>query len=378
MKPIKTLLPMACDGNGPSQTCIRILDGASESGFPVILYANRRRVSTPRYPCRFSIGRWPFTLIPYRAVSRFATWRTESDFLKECRPGDVCFVWPAASLSVHTKLAEAGCKVIMEAINSRMKSAKIILDKAYTDFGALPAHGITDQRIQEEEEKYRLSTAIFAPNSCVESALQDTPLADSILRTSYGADTSRARSAREFEEKAQLTFLFCGYASVRKGIHIVFEAWKKLSGNHRLRLVGGIEPIIRERYKDLLASERVELVGFVDDVHEHYRHADVFIMPSFEEGGPQVTYEAAIHGLPIIASSMGSSRLGEADGTMLILDEINSDFLLEAMEKLVESVELRRYIGDRARHASFDYDWRLVGARRAELLVESGFTRLSK
>jgi len=256
----------------------------------------------------------------------------------------------------------------MEGINTRMASAREILDAAYEDFGVEPSHGITDERIAEEEAKYHYSQAIFAPNRHVESALTGSPLENRILSSSYGVDTKKASPPRDYPVKESLTFMFCGYACVRKGMHFLLDAWQNISGPHRLQIVGNVEPIIAERYATLLNSGRVELVGFVDDVHHYFSQADVFVMPSLEEGGPQVTYEAAVHGLPIIASPMGASRLGDEEGTMLIVEPSDRDAFEDALDQMIRSVELRRALGMRARAHVPYFDWDAVGARRAEQL----------
>lgn len=367
-RPIRTLLAMACDGGGPSQTCINIMTGAHRAGYSVDIFANRRRIKRPEVPMKLSLPGPLLATLPYRKVVSRASRILENFFLKSIQPGEIAYLWPAASLRVHRLLHERGIQVVLEGINTRMASARQILDAAYEDFGVEPSHGITDARIAEEEEKYRYAQAIFAPNRHVESALVGSPLENRILPSSYGVDTKKASPPRDYPAKEALTFMFCGYACVRKGMHFLLDAWQNIPGPHRLQIVGKVEPIIAERYAQLLNSDRVELVGFVDDVHQYFARADAFVMPSLEEGGPQVTYEAAVHGLPIIASPMGASRLGDTDGTMLIVEPSDRDAFEDALDQVICSAELRQALGSRARERVPYFDWDAVGARRAEQL----------
>ncbi|MGM0661862.1 MAG: glycosyltransferase family 4 protein [Pseudomonadota bacterium] len=355
---------MACDGVGPSQTCINIMNGAVRAGYDADIFAVRRRISRQDITVHTPLFGLT-TYLPYARVAPALQKRIEDSFLHSLKDGDIAYLWPAASLDIHKKLHERGIPVVLEAINTRMASAKKILDDAYAELGVSPHHGITEQRIAEEEEKYQYSSAIFAPNRNVEAALVNSPLEDRIIPASYGVDTSKVRNcANRASDKAELTFMFCGYCCVRKGVHLLLEAWGKMPGNHRLLLVGGMEPLIAERYKDILSDDRVEHVGFVKDVHAHFARADVFVFPSLEEGGPQVTYEAALHGLPIIASPMGASRLGDTEGTMLIVEPRRTDNLLAALEQVTESRELRESLGRTAFDAVQYFDWNKVGARR--------------
>jgi len=367
-QPIRALLAMACDGGGPSQTCLNIMNGAYRAGYAVDVFANRRRIKKPEVPMTLSLPGPILAQLPYRKVAAAASRALERRFLRSIRSGEIAYLWPAASLKVHRVLYERNIPVVLEGINTRMSSAREILDAAYEDFGVEPSHGITNERIAEEEEKYHYCQAIFAPNRHVESALAGSSLENRILSTSYGVDTKEASPPRDYPVKEALTFMFCGYACVRKGMHFLLDAWQKMPGPHRLQIVGNVEPIIAERYATLLNSDRIELVGFVDDVHSYFSQADVFVMPSLEEGGPQVTYEAALHGLPIIASPMGASRLGDEEGTMLIVEPSDRDSLEDALDQVIRSAELRRALGARARECVPYFDWDVVGARRAEQL----------
>lgn len=356
---------MACDGVGPSQTCINLMNGAVRAGYDVEIFSVRRRISCQDVTIHVPLN-GVATYLPYAWVARNLSKRIEDRFMRSLKDGDIAYLWPAASLDIHKKLHERGIPIILEAINTRMASAKKILDVAYAELGVSPHHGITEQRIAEEEDKYQYSSAIFAPNKNVEAALANSPLEGRIIPASYGVDTSKVRNyTNRVSEKSELTFMFCGYSCVRKGVHFLLDAWKKMPGNHRLLLVGGMEPLIAERYKDVLSDDRVEHVGFVKNVHAQFARADVFIFPSLEEGGPQVTYEAALHGLPIIASPMGSSRLGDSEGTMLIVEPRQTDDLLSAMEQVAESRDLRESLGRTAFDAVQYFDWNKVGERRA-------------
>lgn len=366
---IRTLLPMACDGVGPSQTCLNLMRGAHRAGYAVEVFANRCRLSNPGVPMTLSVPA-PLDRLPYRWTGKRASQRIESLFLQKIQPGDIAYLWPAVSVETHRILHARGIPVVLEGINTRMASAKRILDAAYADFGIPPSHGITDERIAQEEEKYRYASAIFAPNRHVETALQGSLLQDRIIPTSYGVDASKASPERDYPDKASLTFMFCGYACVRKGVHLLLDAWKTMPKNHKLQLVGRIEPVIAERYRDFLASDQVEVVGFVDDVHAWFAKADVFVFPSLEEGGPQVVYEAALHGLPMVVSPMGAGRLGEVEDALISVDPTDAHGFSSALSQIATSVSLREKLGRTARLNAPDFDWNHVGAQRAEMVTD--------
>ena len=359
---VRALLPMAVDGIGPSYTCLKLVEGALAAGGELELLVNRSRL--PRQaPAVRPLLRGPLAWLPHRAVQRPASRALEAWYLSRLRPGDIAWLWPAVSLRTHETVARRGNPIVLEGINTRMQAAKAVLDAAYDAFGAPPGHGITEARIAEEEAKLALAATIFAPSPAVEQALAGSPLEGRFLGSSYGVDTSTMPPPRSPGER--VTFLFCGYVCVRKGAHHLLDAWARMPDDARLRLVGRIEPVIAERYAGLLASDRVEAVGFTRDVASHYRASDVFVFPSLEEGDPLVTYEAALHGLPIVTSAPGAGRIGAERNCAIVVEPSDGEALLEALMGLYRSAELRAEWGGRGRAAVPDYDWNRVGAARA-------------
>lgn len=359
---------MACDGVGPSHTCLSLLQGMHTAGHRVDVHAVRRRTVAPSLPMQLAIPP-ALAALPYPWISAPASRMIERRFLESVREGDIAYLWPSVSLATHVALHKQGIPIVLEGINTRMAAAKRVLDAAYEAFGAAPSHGITDQRIQEEEEKFQCASAIFAPARGVELALAGSAIEHGILPSSYGTDLSLALPARApRQDRDGIVFVFCGYACVRKGMHHLLDAWSRLGGNHRLLLVGKIEPAIQERYRDLLNSDRVEAVGFVRDVHAHLARADVFVIPSIEEGDPLVTYEAALHGLPILASPSGGGRMLDTPGVMEVVDPADTDAFADGLAGLAASAERRAALGEAARKMVQNFDWADVGARRAATL----------
>jgi glycosyltransferase involved in cell wall biosynthesis len=366
---LRTLLPMACDGVGPSYICFRLVEGAWRAGAPADLFVNRRRIPAGPMPMHASMP-GPLAALPHGWVQRPASWLLEQRYRRSIREGDIAYLWPAVSLETHRILHAAGVPIVLEGINTRMAAAKAVLDAAYDAFGAPPGHSITQARIDEEDEKYALATTIFAPSPGVERALAGTALADRFLPSSYGVDTTMAPPRASSEKRGTIEFLFCGYACIRKGVHHILDIWPKMPTTARLRLVGAIEPVVAERYRDLLGGERVETLGFVKGPWQAYAEADVFVFPSLEEGDALVTYEAALHGLPIVATPAGAGRIGAETGCALTVPPGDPEALLETLLALHDDPGHRAAAGAASREAVGRYDWNAVGARRARMLCD--------
>ncbi len=365
------MMNMPCVPVGVGMTCRSVLRGAAGAGYRLDFFASRFEPAPDEpYPVHTYIPGFVRRL-PFGIARQFYENRMHRDYLHRIRDDQIAYLWPSVPLSVYEALARRGITIVSEAINTRMPVAKRILDAAYDTLGMPPLHGITEARIAEQEARYALSTTIFAPSPATEAALTGSPLDGRFVPTSYGTWVpERLPQRRRRRPTDPVTFLFIGAAGVRKGIHVLLEAWKKAPARAHLRIVGEVEMPIRKLYGDVLSAPNVSCAGFLPNVGPDLRAADVFILPSLEEGDPIVTYEAASHGLPVLATAVGGGRIGAETGCVVPIDAADPELLRATIADFTLSEEMRRHWGDRARQASLAYDWSLVAPRRFERLAE--------
>jgi glycosyltransferase involved in cell wall biosynthesis len=116
----------------------------------------------------------------------------------------------------------------------------------------------------------------------------------------------------------------------------------------RLVLVGEGEELDRTR---AFAARRgvaaqVEFRGHVADTAPVYRELDVFAMSSITEQMPLVVLEAMATGLPVVAPAVGDiAAMVSAGNAALIVPPRDPDALAAALDRAIESVELRASIG---------------------------------
>lgn len=366
--PVRALLPMACDGVGPSYTCLRLMEGIARAGSPSTLHVGRRRIGFAQPACRSALP-GPLARLPWKAVGGYARRAIEADFLASLKDGEIAYLWPASSLAMHEAVHRRGNPIVLEGINTRMVHAKAILDRAYESVGLAPAHGITEARIADEEAKLALTDVLFAPSPAVEASHRGLTRPARVIPARYGVGDTAPRAEPPRAAGAERpVFLFVGSLSIRKGVHRLLSAWAAASPDAQLVLAGRVEPAVAHLCADALSRPDVRLVGFVTDVSPLYRMADVFILPSYEEGDPLVTYEAAAHGLPVVASAMGAGRMGADTGFHWPIDPDVPATIEEALRLLAGSADARAELGEASATAVRGYDWFGAGALRAEAL----------
>ena len=192
-----------------------------------------------------------------------------------------------------------------------------------------------------------------------------------ILPVSYGWEPERMQgTGRLLEKEEGLTVLFVGRLCIRKGVHLLLEAWKRAGVKGRLLFAGAMEPGFAEQFSELLSRPDVVLLGHTMDIGSVYRSADVFVFGSLEEGGPMVTYEAMGCGLPVIVSPMGAGPARDGiDG--FVLDPHDIDGWAAALQRFAGDAELLKRMGSTAKERAQEFTWEKVGRRRREVLQEA-------
>jgi glycosyltransferase involved in cell wall biosynthesis len=177
------------------------------------------------------------------------------------------------------------------------------LAKQHADW--LPQGGALSTRYVREDQKRQemaLADLVLVPSTFVQRSI--ARFSDKRISVApYGVDLDFWRPLQEKRSDGdQLTFIYAGQSSLRKGIPLLLQAWRAAAlQNARLDLVGSWQ-LARERLKDLPPSVRwIEPLSRAA-LRERYQASDVFVFPSFFEGFGLVLLESMACGLPAIAT----------------------------------------------------------------------------
>lgn len=144
-----------------------------------------------------------------------------------------------------------------------------------------------------------------------------------------------------------------------KGIGEFVEASKLLKTrcvDSNFVLVGDVDPVnpgtvSRKQMLSWRDSGVIEWNGWVDDISRIYENAHVVCLPSkYGEGVPRSLIEAAACGRPIVTTDSPGCREIVRDGDNGFLVPVgDSESLAAAIQRLIESPDLRRKMGSRSR-----------------------------
>ncbi|WP_333318435.1 glycosyltransferase family 4 protein [Microcoleus sp. B4-C1] len=294
--------------------------------------------------------------------------KAEKHFLKDIKNFDVAYLWPGLSVDTVKSVNKQSKAIFLERVNTCQRQAKSILDDAYSRLELQPQHTITPETIKNEEEKLKLVDFLFCPSPAVVKSFQDAGVPEEkLLLTTEGWSPERFPNY-QFQKppSEEVNVLFLGFACVRKGVHLLLQAWERAGIKGKLTIFGRLEPAIAQTCSHLLERSDVVHFDYALDYSSAYRQADFFVLPSLEEGSPLVIYEAMGHGLPILASPMGGGGVVRDGIDGIILPPYDTDAWVEGLRQLSNSPDLRAKMGAAARQRALELTWPQVAARRGE------------
>lgn len=312
---------------------------------------------------RLNLGAKPDLAIA-RAFGRFA-----AGGLAGCRP-DILTGWSSATLEAIPAARDLGIKVVIERGSTHIAHQTEVLEEEYRRYGL--TFQATDPGIIERElAEYEQSDAIAVPTGFAADTFRKRGTPESkLIVAPYGVDLRRFSPAANKHQDRPPRILFVGSVGLRKGVPALLRAFSRLKQTAELHLVGPVE----DEFSSILAGlplDNVVLAGPVsgEDMPMRLADADIFCLPSLEEGFSLAALQAMASGLPAVFShaavDAGLVTEGKVAMTVPAGDEAA---LADALGTLVADAGLRRDMGRAAREAVQDgYGWddyidRLVGA----------------
>jgi glycosyltransferase involved in cell wall biosynthesis len=239
---------------------------------------------------------------------------TASGALGEC---DVVNAWCSTALRTIRAARRRGIRSVLEVASAHIETQVQLLREEFARYGgdidrAVVTPGVIERTLREYDEADRIIvTSAFARRTLVERRVD----ASKIAVVPYGIDAPRPRSTVEPARRrgdARPRMLFVGGCSLRKGIPYLLDAFRRIDCPATLRLVGRSNEALFRRVGGLPAG--VEAVGVRTGaaLAAEYAAADIFVLPSVEDGWGLVTNEAMSAGCPWSSPTTRGARRSSA------------------------------------------------------------------
>ena len=217
---------------------------------------------------------------------------------------DIFLFYSGSGLFSCRKNKKNGGINIVEAVNSHVEYQENLLEEEYKNLNLkwkpFPVNEKERRLSEYEEADYILLPSSFVKDSFIAKGFKESKL----LQIPYGFN-KQVNSFKAYSvNRESFTILYVGSISVRKGIRYLINAFNKLDHpKKKLLLVG---PDANDGALNGIAlNSNIVFTGILKDekLAEVYQSADVFCLPSIEEGLALVIGEAISYGVPIIATT---------------------------------------------------------------------------
>lgn len=191
-----------------------------------------------------------------------------------------------------------------------------------------------------------------------------------------GADLVGITPKSDYSFDQNVDILCVGRLVKQKGLDILFEALGKLDPNLNWHLTvvgdGPERSALTSQAARLNLSTRITFKAWTEKslLPDIYRGADIFVLPSRDEGMANVLLEAMAAGLPVIGTNIaGTAEVMMNEKTGLLVPPESVDALASALTTLISDGARREIYGRAARErVETSYSWSNAAAQWATVL----------
>jgi glycosyltransferase involved in cell wall biosynthesis len=189
-----------------------------------------------------------------------------------------------------------------------------------------------------------------------------------------GVDTERFRPATDEPEPRRLLFIgsFAHLPNLLALEFFLSEVWPLLGPSFTLHIIAGARhEYFLDFYKTRVAVDfsvpGIEIEGFVADVRDAYRRAELVLAPLTASAGTNIkVLEAMAMGRVVVSTSAGVNGLDVSPGQDVIVTDSAADMAARIVG-LSGDKEARKSIEAFARETALRYDWREIAKKQLGL-----------
>lgn len=280
---------------------------------------------------------------------------------------DIVNAWQSTALRTIAAARRRGIPSVLEAASAHVLTQVDLLREEMGRFGGDLDDAVLSPRVIERTlaeygaADHIITNSEFARASFIAHGISPAK----VTAVRYAVDASEIGVAPPRRDHLVPRVLFVGGVTLRKGIPYLLDAFRRVESPATLRLVGQPHPALIARLGGL--PPRVEIGGVRNGaaLDREYAAADVFVLPSVEDGFGLVVLEAMLAGLPVIVSDHAGASEAVRDGIDgFVVPARDSDALAARLGLLLSDADLRERMGAAARASAITRTWDDYGDER--------------
>jgi glycosyltransferase involved in cell wall biosynthesis len=283
---------------------------------------------------------------------------------------DAFIGWSGMCMASLRRAKDLGLATFVERGSAHIEAQSALLAEEFERQGGRPVlpHPNT---IARELAEYELADRIVVPSQfAVRTFVERGVPREKLVVNPYGVDLSAFTPPTA--PAPGFRVLFCGRASVQKGIAYLLEAFERFHApDAELWIQGAVEDDVRELAQRTTDS-RVRWLGHraQAELPTVYREAHVLVLPSIQDGYGLVVPQALASGLPcIVSANTGTADLVRHGIDGFVVPIRSSESILAHLEELYADRERLTAFGRAARESvETGHGWADYGRRAADIV----------
>lgn len=278
----------------------------------------------------------------------------DSKASKEIKDCDIFHGWAGFSLKQIERAKKIGAITMLDRASAHIRVQNDILQEEFDKFGIktvpIPVRLLKRELQEYDAVDYILVSTTFPRDTFIKMGFP----AEKIKMVNLGTNLERFEPG---EKSKKFQVVFVGSIQLRKGLHYLLEAWRKLKlKDAELVVCGGyfhnIEHIINP-----LVSDGVRMLGHVNPV-PYLKSAHVAVCPTLEDGYPLAVLEGMASGTAeIVTENTGAKDLVREgkDGFTIPIRDV--DAIMEKILFFYNDRDAAVEMGASAREEALKYPW---------------------
>jgi starch synthase len=248
---------------------------------------------------------------------------------------DIFIGWSSMAAQSIVVAKSKGMVTILERGSAHIEVQNVLIQHAYREIGKRFA--INPVTIKKELFEYGLVDFVsISSRFCLNTFIDKGVDKDKLIVNPYGVSDYFFPVVNSHTQS--VTVLYLGKLTVRKGIHLLFQAINELHQNRvdvDFVFIGGIDNEIKGMIKNYCFDlQRVSFLGHVGhyELNKEIGKCDVAIVPSIEDGFAMVVPQILKVGIPVIVSE-------NAGAEQMIVEGRNGWVISPRLDDIIERIE---------------------------------------
>lgn len=314
-------------------------------------------------------GRFPDRI--HTRLKRFSLTVFEKAAASYVGQGNIFWGWTGMNLTGLEKAGRMGRVAVAESGSTHARWSSNILREEYRLHGFDYDKTLNAELIPKCIKEYEVADYVSVPSHFVERTfIQNGIPKEKLIVNAFGVDHAFWNKSAQLRKQSgrPFRFIYAGHLMLRKGLAYLIDAWRKMAPKDaELWLVGGPQVTGNHLVRNLPNGATYLGSKNHEELRKLYAQADVYLLPSLEEGLARSVLEAMAAGLAVVVTEETGATDVMVDGEDgWVVPARSVDGIIEKMRFCLQNPQEVSRCGRSAARRVVSCSWEEYGKRAGQ------------